>query len=164
MVILNHHPGRYFRVFICFATGSKWMDGCPFFCETTIPTWENLFFPWRSLMSTYDPLYGCKSRKYSWFWTEGVFGGKGRTPGERWPKCLEWTQWCSSKPLGLQHGLLSRNSFFKTQNFQKWHLFCVEGFPLSKWLEITQIRVTFENFEIWKRNFCSTSHAEEPRA
>ena len=46
-------------------------------------TWENLFFPWRSLVSTYDPLYEGKSRKYSLFWTEGRFGGKGRTPGER---------------------------------------------------------------------------------
>ena len=125
MVILNQHPLPDFCVFICFATGSKWMDA-PFFLKQQYledVTWENLFFPWRSPLGTYDPLYEGKSWKYSLFWTEGVFGGNGGTPGERWPKCLKWTQWCSSKPLGPQHGLLSRNSFFKSQNFQKWGLF-----------------------------------------
>ena len=166
VVILNRHPGPDFCVFICFATGSKWMDA-PFFWKQQYledVTWENLFFPWRSPLSTYDPLYGGKSRKYSLFWTEGGFGGNGRTPGERWPKCLEWTQWCSSKPLGPQHGLLSRNSFVKSQNFQKWHIFQAIS---PRWVLLTkkrQNKVIFENFEVWKRNFCSTSHVLDPRA
>ena len=45
-------------------------------------TWENLFFPWRSLMSTYDPLYGGKSRKYSLFWTEGDLEEKVKRQGK----------------------------------------------------------------------------------
>ena len=116
-------------------------------------TWENLFFPWRSPMSTYDPLYEGKSRKYSLFWTEGRFGGKGRTPGERRPKCQEWTQSCSSKPLCPQHGLLSRNSFFKTQKFQKWPLFChffVRRIHLG---EITWNKGHFWNFWVLKKEF-----------
>ena len=146
VVILNQHPEPDFCVFICFVTGSECMDA-PFFLKGQYiekVSRENLFFPWRSTMSTFDPLYECKSRKYSLFWTEGNNGGKSRTPGERWPKCLKWTQWCSSKPLGPQHGLLSGKSFFKTQNFQKWHLFChflLKRIPLKKYLKR---RVIFE--------------------
>ena len=163
VVILNQHPGLDFCVFICFVTGSECMDA-PFFLKGQYiekVTRENLFFPWRSLMSTFDPLYECKSRKYSLFWTEGNFGGKGRTPGERLPKCLEWTQWCSSKPLGPQHGLLRRKFIFKTQKFQKWPLFCT----FLCWKDSTwEIRVIFENFEICKRIFYSTSYVVDPRA
>ena len=125
VVILNQHPGLDFCVFLCFTKGSNWMDA-PFFLKQQYfedVNRENLFFPWRSLMSIYDPLYECKSRKYSLFWTEGNFIGKDRTPGERLPKCPKWTQWYSSKLLGPQHGLLSRHSFGKTRNSQKWHLF-----------------------------------------
>ena len=127
MVILNHHGVLDFCVFICFVTGSKCMDA-PFFLKGKYiekVTLKNLFFPWRSTMTTYGPLQKGKSRKYPLFWSEGGFGGIVRTPGEKWPKCLKWTQWCFSKPLGLQYDLLSRNSFFKSQNFQKWPLFCV---------------------------------------
>ena len=125
VVILNHHGVLDFCVFICFVTGSKCMDA-PFFLKGKYiekVTLKNLFFPWRSTMTTYGPLQKGKSRKYPLFWSEGGFGGIVRTPGEKWPKCLEWTQWCFSKPLAHQFGLLSRNSFFKSQKFQKWPLF-----------------------------------------
>ena len=93
VVILNQHGVLYFCVFICFVTGSECMDA-PFFLKGQYiekVTRENLFFPWRSPLSTYDTLYEGKSRKYSLFWTEGNFGGKGRTPGERLPNCLKLT-------------------------------------------------------------------------
>ena len=58
VVILNHHGVRYFCVFICFVTGSDFMDA-PFFLKGQYiekVTRGNLFFPWRSTMATYDPL------------------------------------------------------------------------------------------------------------
>ena len=58
VVILNQHGVRHFCVFICFVTGSECMDA-PFFLKRQYiekVTWENLFFPWRSTMTTYDPL------------------------------------------------------------------------------------------------------------
>ena len=78
---------------------------------------------------------------------------KGRTPGKSWPKCLEWTQWCFSKPLGHQYGLLRRNSFFKSRKFQKWHSFClffVERVPIQK---IAWIKGHFWNFWDLKKEF-----------
>ena len=113
-------PTTGFRKFFLFLHG-MWMYACPFFVENIIYRQGQekiIIFPWRSPLATYDPLNEGKYRKYSLFWKMGGFSGKGRTPGERWPKFLEWTHWCSSKPLGSQHGLLRRNSFFKTQYFQ----------------------------------------------
>ena len=51
-------PSTGFCVFICFVKGSEYMDA-PFFLKGQYieeVTRENLFFPWRSTMRTYDPL------------------------------------------------------------------------------------------------------------
>ena len=58
------------------------------------------FFPGGPLSFTYYPLNKCKYRNYSLFYEMGGFWGKGQTPGERWPKCLQWTQKFSKHSTG----------------------------------------------------------------
>ena len=58
VVILNQDGVLDFCVFICFVTGSECMDA-PFFLKGQYiekVTLKNLFFPWRSTMTTYGPL------------------------------------------------------------------------------------------------------------
>ena len=103
VVILNPPLPRFFYVFFYCSTGSKPMNA-PLFLETQY--FERVskiysFFPWRSPSLTYYPLNECEYRKIPLFWKMEGFWGKGRTPGERWPKCLQWTHWCSPKPLDL---------------------------------------------------------------
>ena len=74
VVILDQDPRPDFHVLICFETGKKQMDA-PFFSKQEHfedVTWENLFFPWRSLMSLYDPLQEGKTQKNRYF---GLRGG-----------------------------------------------------------------------------------------
>ena len=134
VVILDLHPGRYFWVIFCFSTGCDCMHAPLFVQRGYIERAKinYLFFPWRSPSSTYDPLNERKSQKYSLFWKMGRFWGKGRTPGERCQNCLELTQWCSPELLGSQHCLVSRNFYFRTQNFPKlplFHLIFEVGIP-----------------------------------
>ena len=90
VIILDEDPRQDFRVFICFETGKKQMDA-PFFLKQEYfegVTWENLFFPWRSPLSTYDPYMsvnlgkkryfglrgGCRKRSNAWGNVTKMFG------------------------------------------------------------------------------------------
>ena len=92
-----------------------------------------LFFPWRSPPLTYYPLNKCKYRNYSLFCEMGGFWGKGRTPGERWPKCLQWTQLFWKNSIGSLTLLVEEQIGFQNSKFWKntliWPHFCEGMLP-----------------------------------
>ena len=142
-----------------------WMP--PFFCkDNTSRCFKNkeLIFPWRSSPLIYYPLNVDKYRNYSLFCEMGAFWGKGRTPGERWPKCLQWTQLFSKISIGSQALLAEEKIGFQNSKFWKNTLilphFQYGVAPFWKW---GQIRVIFQNFEFWKTIFYSTSNVMDPR-
>ena len=103
----------------------------PLFFEKTIhrgASKKYLFFPWRSPLLTYYPLNKCKYWNYSLFCEMGGFWEKGRTPGERWPKCLQWTQLFSKISTGSLALLVKEKIGFQNSKFWKntliWPHFC----------------------------------------
>ena len=117
VVILNHGPRLFFRENFSVSRRCEFLS-TPFFWkrhETYKSFWREKNFPWRSTLSSYWHLKNAILAIFSLFWKVGGNLGKGRTPGERWPKYLKWTQWCSSELTGSYISLLSRTSEFKSQ-------------------------------------------------
>ena len=124
VVILNPDPWAKFERNFCGFPGSACMNA-PFFLKTQyIDGLQKiyLFFPWRSPMMTYFPLNECKYRNYSLFCEMGGFWKKGRTPGESWPKCLQWTQLFSKISIGSLRLLVEEKIVFQNSKFPKMTL------------------------------------------
>ena len=121
VVILNPGPRPKFERNFCGFPGSDGMNA-PFFLKRQyIEGLQkiNLFFPWRSPMMTYFPPNECKYPNYSLFCEMGGFCKKGRTPGERWPKCLQLTQLFWKNCLGSISLLVEKKFSFQNSKFPK---------------------------------------------
>ena len=121
MVILNLGLRQKFWEKICIFSGSGCMHA-PFFLKRLYieGVQKNyLFFHWRSSPLTYYPPNECKYRNYSLFCEMGVFGGKGRTPGESCSNCLQWTQLFSKISTGSIALLVLEKIVFQNSKFWK---------------------------------------------
>ena len=124
LVILNKATRAHFWEKISIFPGSGWMNA-PFFLKRQYIEGlqkNYLFFPWRSSPLIYYPLNVDKYRNYSLFCEMGAFWGKGRTPGERWPKCLQWTQLFWKNCLGSISLLVEEKIGFQNSKFSKMTL------------------------------------------
>ena len=166
VVILN--PGIRLKNWrkICIFPGSNCMDA-PFFWKRQYIEWlqkSYLIFPWRSPLMTYYPPNECKYRNYSLFCEMGGFWNKGRTPGERWPKCLQWTQLFSKIATWSITVLAEEKIVFQNTKFSKitliWPYFAREH-PINNFS--SQISEILEKFEFWKTIFSKTSTVVYPR-
>ena len=124
VVILN--PGILLKFWrkICIFPGSD-STNAPFFLKRQyIKELQkiNLFFPWRSPLMTYFLPNERKYRNYSLFCEMGGFWKKGRTPGERWPKCLQWTQLFSKISTRSITMLAEKKIVFQNSKFSKFTL------------------------------------------
>ena len=121
-VVISNQPLRpKFWEKICIFSGSGCMNA-PFFVKglyTEGVRKNYLFFPWRSTSLTYYPPNECKYRKYSLFCEMMVFGGKGRTPGESFSNCLQWTQLFSKNSTGSIALLVWEKIVFQNSKFWK---------------------------------------------
>ena len=147
VVILNQDPRLSFYQILHNFPGSASLNAPFFFKRQYIQevTKKILFFPWRSPSLTYCPLNVAKYPKKSLISKVGFFGGKGRTPGETWPKRQEWPNLSSSRALGTQLHLLRRKPGFKSQNFQIWPLFDV----ILQW-GVSLCKITSNKGNNWK--------------
>ena len=155
VVILDPHPRWFLSVFICFETGSEWLNA-PFFLKRQYiesDSWENLFFPWRSPLVTYDPLKECKCRNYSLFREMGGFWGKGRTPGERWPKCLQLTQLFRKNYFLSMKLLVHQKIGFQNSKLSKITLFWRYFLWRNSFKKITSNKGDFWQFWVLKTDF-----------
>ena len=122
VVILNPGVGAKFWRKICIFPGSV-STNAPFFLKRQYIEElqkSNLFFPWRSPLMTYFPPNERKYRNYSLFCEMGGFWKKGQTPGERWPKCLQWTQLFSKISTRSITMLAEEKIVFQNSKFWKF--------------------------------------------
>ena len=117
--------------------------GCWF--KITTLKWKNINFstgvpPWQHM----TPWMRANTGNIRYFEKWGDFEEKVERQGKG-DQNVWRTHWCSSKPLGSQHGLLRRNSSFKSQIFLKWPLFHV---IFTRRILLTKMRQNECNF--WK--------------
>ena len=123
IILIMELPGHFWEKISIFP-GSGCMHA-PFFLKRQyIEGLQkiNSFFPWRSPLMTYYPPNERKYRNYSLFCEMGGFWNKGRTPGERWPKCLQWTQLFSKISTRSITMLAEEKFVFQISKFSKFTL------------------------------------------
>ena len=166
VVILNQDLRRYFGVFFCFSTGCQ-CTHAPFFWKdgTSTGSWKNNYFsPGVPLWQHMTPWMRANTGIIRYFEKWGDFEEKverqGKDDQNVWNEPIDapLSPWVRSIACWEEIPFSKLNIF---KNYPYFKLFRLGECPPWKWGEI---RVIFENFEIWKRYFFSTSHIEDPRA